>query len=167
MFRGPAKLGNTPGMEIERKFLVAELPDLSGNPGEPIEQGYLALADDGGGAEVRLRRKPGHHLLTVKAGRGRSRAEEEIELDPERFDRLWPLTEGRRVTKTRHRIARGERTIELDLYSGDLDGLAVAEVEFPDDRTADDFEPPEWFGDEVTGERSYLNETLATEGRPR
>jgi adenylate cyclase len=154
-------------VEIERKFRVLRRPDLGGSEGEPIEQGYLALADDQGGAEVRLRRTPEHRYLTVKAGRGRSRAEEEIELDPERFDRLWPLTEGRRLTKTRHRIAHGDRTIELDLYSGDLDGLAVAEVEFPDERTADEFEPPEWFGDEVTGERSHLNETLATEGRPR
>jgi CYTH domain-containing protein len=154
-------------VEIERKFKVAQPPDVGDSDGEPIEQGYLALANDGGGAEVRLRRRPGHHLLTVKAGGGRSRTEEEIELDAERFDRLWPLTEGRRVSKTRHRLPHGDRAIELDLYSGDLDGLAVAEVEFPNDAAADAFEPPEWFGAEVTGERGYLNETLATEGWPQ
>ena len=103
----------------------------------------------------------------MKAGRGRSRAEEEIELDPDTFERLWPLTEGRRVTKTRYRLPHGDRQIELDLYSGGLAGLAVAEVEFPDEAAADAFEPPPWFGDEVTGERRYLNETLATQGRPR
>lgn len=154
-------------MEIERKFLVAERPDLSVSSGEPIEQGYLALADDDGGAEVRLRRKPGHHLLTVKAGSGRSRAEEEFELDEDRFERLWALTDGRRLTKTRHTLPHDELELELDLYSGDLDGLAIVEVEFPDDAAADAFVPPSWFGDEVTGEHKYLNETLATRGRPR
>lgn len=153
-------------MEIERKFKVAEVPDLGDSAGERIDQGYLAVADGRGGAEVRLRRIPEHRYLTVKAGTGRSRAEEEIELDPDRFDALWPLTEGRRLAKTRYRLPHGEHRVELDVYSGDLDGLVVAEVEFADDAAADAFEPPDWFGDEVTGERAYLNETLASEGAP-
>ena len=103
----------------------------------------------------------------MKAGSGRSRAEEEFELDEDRFERLWALTEGRRLTKTRHTLPHDELELELDLYSGDLDGLAIVEVEFPDDAAADAFEPPSWFGDEVTGEHQYLNETLATRGRPR
>jgi adenylate cyclase len=153
-------------MEIERKFLVAEPPDLERTERVEIEQGYLALANDGGGAEVRLRRKDDELLLTVKGGTGRTRAEEEITLDRERFEALWPLTEGRRVTKTRHEIPHGELTIELDLFGGGLDGLRLAEVEFADERAADAFDPPEWFGEEVTGNKSYLNETLATEGLP-
>ena len=43
----------------------------------------------------------------------------------------------------------------------------VAEVEFPDETAADVFEPPAWFSEEVTGNKTYLNQTLATEGRPR
>ena len=43
----------------------------------------------------------------------------------------------------------------------------IAEVEFPDEETADAFEPPEWFDEEVTGNKTYLNETLATKGLPR
>ena len=58
--------------------------------------------------------------------------EEEIALDPAAFDRLWPLTEGRRVVKTRHAVTvAGGLVIEVDVYSGDLAGLVVAEVEFP------------------------------------
>ena len=59
------------------------------------------------------------------------------------------------------------REVELDVYGGDLDGLTVAEVEFDDERQAQEFEPPAWFGDEVTGKEEYLNESLATRGRPR
>ena len=152
-------------MEIERKFLVAERPDLAAGERLEIEQGYLALAGDGE-AEVRLRRQADELLLTVKGGSGQSRLEEEIELDRGRFEALWPLTEGRRLVKTRHRIAHGRHTIELDVYAGELEGLLVAEVEFPDQASAEEFEPLDWFGDEVTGDRRYLNQTLATEGAP-
>ncbi len=153
-------------MEIERKFLVAEQPPPEGSPSVRIEQGYLAL-DAKSGVEVRLRRKDEELLLTIKGGAGRSRSEEELSLDRQRFESLWPLTEGRRLSKERHLISHGGFEIELDVYREDLDGLLIAEVEFPDEEAAEGFEKPKWFGEEVTGERGYLNQTLATEGIPR
>lgn len=153
-------------MEIERKYLVAERPPLEGAKAVRIEQGYLALDPDSG-VEVRLRRRDEELILTIKGGSGRSRSEEELRLDAERFESLWPLTEGRRVSKERHVIPHSELEIELDIYREDLDGLLIAEVEFPDDEAADSFENPEWFGEEVTGARGYLNQTLASEGIPR
>ena len=152
-------------MEIERKFLIDDVPDLEGCDSVHIEQGYLALAGEGG-AEVRLRRRDDDLLLTVKGGTGEVRVEEEVELEPETFESLWPLTEGRRVAKTRHLIPLGERTVELDLYEGSLDGLATAEVEFASEDEAGRFDPPEWLGEEVTGDERYLNERLATAGAP-
>ena len=150
-------------MEVERKFLVADPPALDGAVGDEIEQGYLATGSDG---EVRLRRKGGRHLLTAKRGLGLAREEAEIEIDGERFEELWPLTAGRRLHKRRHALPHGDLTIEIDLYEGDLAGLVVAEVEFPSEEDARAFDPPDWLGEEVTGDRRYLNETLATEGRP-
>jgi len=153
-------------MEIERKFLIDSEPQ--GEPSETWEivQGYLALADDQGGAEVRVRRAQAQHWLTVKGGTGRVRVEEEIAIDREVFESLWQLTEGRRIAKVRRVIPDGDLAIELDEFRGALEGLRIAEVEFPDEETADSFEPPAWFGREVTGNRRYLNETLATEGAP-
>lgn len=130
-----------------------------------IEQGYIAIAEDG--TEVRVRRRDGAAVLTVKAGVGRNRLEEEIAIDAERFARLWPLTQGRRVEKTRHLIPAGRGiTIELDVYSGGLAGLMVAEVEFGSEKEADAFEPPGWFGSEVTDDARFKNQTLACEGAP-
>ena len=154
-------------MEIERKFLADTGPDLEGCESSAIEQGYLALADDEGGAEVRLRQRDDELTLTVKSAGGEVREEEEIELERDEFDRLWRLTEGRRVEKTRYVIPHDGLEIELDIYAGELEGLRVAEVEFEDEDEAGSFEPPGWFGQEVTGKREYLNETLATEGLPR
>lgn len=153
-------------MEIERKFLVPELPPvLEQSRSTRIEQGYLAIADDG--TEVRVRRRDGATVLTVKGGSGRSRLEEEIAIDTERFARLWPLTEGRRLEKTRHLIPAGAGlTIELDVYSGGLAGLIVAEVEFGSEDAADAFEPPAWLGSEVTNDARFKNQNLACEGAP-
>jgi CYTH domain-containing protein len=153
-------------VEIERKFLVPDLPqDLDRWPATRIEQGYLAIGGDG--TEVRVRRRDGDAVLTVKGGGGRSRTEEEFGIDDERFARLWPLTEGRRLEKTRHVIAAGDGLdIEVDVYLGALAGLSVAEVEFATEEAADAFEPPAWFGREVTDDARFKNQRLASEGAP-
>ena len=154
-------------IEIERKFLVAEPPsDLTRWPSSAIEQGYLAVADDG--TEVRVRRRDGRAaVLTVKSGGGRQRVEEEIDIEPERFERLWPLTEGRRVEKTRYEIpAGGGLVIELDVYAGALHGLVTAEVEFPSEEVAEAFTAPDWLGPDVTDDPRYKNQRLARDGAP-
>ncbi len=154
------------GIEVERKFIVKELPpELDRFPSELISQGYLAIGE--GGLEVRLRRRGENTTLTVKKGLGRTRREEEIGLGPEQFQRLWPLTEGRRVEKLRHLIPADDGlTIELDTYTDELDGLATAEVEFDSEARADAFEPPQWFGPEVTDDPRYRNARLALNGAP-
>jgi adenylate cyclase len=153
-------------MEIERKFLVSAPPaDLDRRPSSAIRQGYLAIAADG--TEVRLRQRDGAAVLTVKSGGQLARVEEELPLDPGAFERLWPLTAGRRVEKVRHLVPAGAGlTIELDVYGGDLAGLVVAEVEFPSEAEARAFVAPGWLGEDVTGDERFKNQRLATAGAP-
>jgi adenylate cyclase len=153
------------GVEIERKFLVEQLPNgLDSFPSREIAQGYLAITDD---VEVRVRRYGQESFVTVKSSGDESRVEEEIEIDGRRFDSLWPLTEGRRVEKRRYRIPAGDGlTIELDVYHGRLTGLVTAEVEFGSRADADGFAPPAWLSREVTDDPRYKNKRLATEGLP-
>jgi adenylate cyclase len=153
-------------VEIERKFLVDEPPaDLGSYPSEPIQQGYLAVTDEG--VEVRVRRRGRQAALTVKSGEGRIRLEEEIEIDEHRFASLWPLTESRRIEKVRHLVpSGGGLTIELDVYGGHLSGLMIAEVEFESEEESHAFEPPEWLGTEVTDDPRYKNRALAVDGLP-
>jgi adenylate cyclase len=151
-------------VEVERKFLVPDPPDLDGAEADEIEQGYLATGTEG---EVRVRRKGEALVLTAKRGAGLSREEAEIDLDRERFDELWPLTEGRRLHKRRHLLPHADVTIEIDVYEGDLEGLVIAEIEFASEEDARRFDPADWLGEEVTGDPRYLNETLAAEGAPR
>ena len=152
--------------EIERKFLVIVAPpDLTSFPSSEIRQGYLAVDPDG--TEVRVRSRDEAFVLTAKQGAGRSRTEVELDLDRDTFDRLWPLTEGRQVQKRRYVMPAGAGiTIEVDVYSGALTGLVVAEVEFGDDDRADAFDPPSWFGPEVTDDPRFKNQSLAREDMP-
>ena len=157
-------------MEIERKFLLSGVPPtMRFARREPIRQGYLALDGD---TEVRLRITPEGAVLTIKSGRGGVRVEEEIALESRQGEALWELTEGRRVQKTRRRVrlagsASGPELIaEVDEYAGALDGLVVVEVEFPDEEAARGFEPPAWFGRELTDDWRYANRSLASDGMP-
>lgn len=153
-----------PAFEIERKFLVDELPERGLLSPTSIDQGYLAVGSDG--TEIRVRRKGGRYYQTVKRGEGLSRLQVEVTLSGEQFEAMWPLTEGRRVEKARYEIPYGGHVIELDVFRGDLEGLIVAEVEFESVEQSTRFEPPDWFGEEVTEDAGYQNRNLALHGRP-
>lgn len=151
--------------EIERKFLVKEMPgNLEKYPASDISQGYLAVTEDG--TEIRLRRIGDCYFETVKSGKGLERRETEAEIGSEAYDKLWPLTAGRRLEKTRYDIPCGGHVIELDVYSGTLEGLIVAEVEFESVEESKRFTPPAWLGREVTDDSRYRNRNLALYGRP-
>jgi CYTH domain-containing protein len=153
-------------VEIERKFRLEREPDCLGYcDSTRIEQGYLAI-EGAGGTEVRLRRRAGETLLTVKRGSGRARIEEEISLGAEQFEALWPLTEGRRVEKVRYLLPTETGEIEVDVFEGELAGMITAEMEFDSEAQSDAFEPAGWLGREVTGDDRYANQTLAIHGLP-
>ncbi|MBN1193649.1 MAG: CYTH domain-containing protein [Coriobacteriia bacterium] len=147
-------------MEIERKFLLAELPPAAAGAAlSRLRQGYLVAGPE---VEVRVRDADGTYSLTVKSGTGMVREEFEIALDAEQFDELWPATDGRRVEKQRYTLAADGLRYEIDVYEGALQGLMTAEVEFSTVESAEAFCPPGWLGAEVTGDAGYCNAALAT-----
>jgi len=147
--------------EIERKFLVRKMPDgLTSCSRAEISQGYLVSLDDG--LQVRLRKSGEGFSLTYKRGIGNVREEREVELTAEQFDALWPATEGKRLAKTRYEIPLGEHTVEIDVYHERHEGLIVAEEEFDEEEAAKNFRPPDWLGDDVTGDPRYSNQLLAS-----
>jgi CYTH domain-containing protein len=151
-------------VEIERKFLVSEVPAGSFETSS-IRQGYVAIAADGG--EVRVRDRDGACWLTVKHGKGVVREEHETQISPELFSALWPATEGRRVEKRRMLVPlEGDLVAEVDVFGGALAGLVVAEVEFPSAEAATAFAAPGWFGRDVSDDHAYKNQSLALSGAP-
>jgi len=154
------------GLEVERKFLLCTRPPgLDSHPRRRIEQGYLAAGDEG--VEVRVRRIESESMITIKSAPGLVRVEEEIPIDARRFDSLWPLTEGRRVVKTRYLVPLGDGlTAEVDEYDDALRGLLTAEVEFSSVQAGEAFGAPGWMGQDVTGDDRYAARSLAVAGRP-
>jgi adenylate cyclase len=154
-------------VEIERAFVADATPDLDLlGPGRRLRQGYVAGEAE---VEVRVRITDDRADLTIKGGGGLTRTEVELPLRQEDAEALWPLTRGRRIDKTRHRVplAGGDGLVaEVDVFAGALDGLVRIEVEFPSEAAAHAFDPPAWFGREVTGERAWSNAQLARRGRP-
>lgn len=155
--------------EIERVFLLRGMPPLPPHAETwLIEQGYLPPAETGSDLEGRLRRQveggTTRHLLTRKRGLGLVRSEEEREISPAEFARWWPRTEGRRLRKTRHRVAAGGAIWEIDRFEG-LE-LVLAEVELPDPHAP--IEIPPWLAPlvvrEVTEDPRYRNFEIARRG---
>jgi CYTH domain-containing protein len=69
------------------------------------------------------------------------------------------LRHGSVLAKTRFQVAYAGRRWELDVYSGENEGLLIAEIEL--ESGADIVELPTWLGREVTGEARYYASRLA------
>lgn len=148
-------------LEIERKFLVAELPVLDNLMSVRIHQGYFTQAGDS--VEIRLRRIGSDCFLTLKSTGGVEREEYEVPITEEQFQVLWPATAPRHFEKTRYIGSLPDGlTFELDVFSGDLAPLKLVEVEFSSREAADRFIPPPWFGKDVSEDASFKGRSLAT-----
>ncbi len=146
--------------EIEKKFLLRELPDgITG--GIKIRQGYLSVGDP----EVRVRAKDEKFFLTKKDGKGFVRGEQEYEITKEVFEILWSLTENARIEKTRYEIVAADGLVwEIDQFQTDrIDGLFTAEVEMPNESTVPEIPPAiaEVIERDVTDDATYKNKNLA------
>ena len=148
-------------IEIERKFLVKSLPDgLQGGRRScrgtwPTRSTWRCVS---GSMEK--------YYLTVKEGAGLMRRETEIEISPHQFHALWPSTEGRRLEKVRSLVDHGSYRVEVDRYLGDLEPLLIAEVEFSSVEESEQFEKPDYLGQEITDVEAYKNISLAIHGIP-
>lgn len=144
-------------MEIERKFLIKELPNhLSEYPVHELEQGYLCTSP-----VVRVRKDNDRYELTYKSKGLMIREEYNLPLTAESYQHLKEKIDGRLITKKRYKIPYGAYTIELDIFEGDLAPLMLAEVEFPTEKEATAFLPPDWFGEDVTMSTLYHNSALS------
>lgn len=148
-------------MEIERQFLIADLPPLPPTY-DLLRQGYMTLLP-----EIRIRQVGNSHFtLTVKRGAGLVREEWETEISHQEFvsftERLIPGT--RMIEKRRYSISLpGGFAAELHVHDGHLAGFNYAEVEFSTEAEANVFGPPVWFGREVTEDARFSYGTLARE----
>lgn len=145
-------------MEIERKFLVKEIPvRLTDYPCLQIEQGYLNTDP-----VVRIRRTNDTYTLTYKGKGLMVREEYNLPLNRTAFCHLKEKIDGLLIQKRRYLLPYQDKyTIELDVFEGSHAPLVLAEVEFETEEEANAFIPPEWFGEDVTFSTMYHNSVLS------
>ena len=146
--------------EIERKFLVTNTDFISeSNSNNRIVQGYL---NSDPSRTVRVRIKGEQGFLTIKGkgnASGTTRFEWEKEIDVAEAEALLLLCEKGIIDKIRYEILVGKHTFEVDVFSGENQGLIMAEVELSEENEF--FEKPNWLGIEVTGDKRFFNSYLS------
>ena len=159
-------------MEIERKFLLKHIPEnLDTCPDHLIEQAYLCTDP-----VVRIRRQDEEYYMTYKGSGMMSREEYNLPLNREAYEHLLPKADGNVISKKRYLIPLSDEeinpeclsllngaslTVGLDEFAPPFAPLLLAEVEFPDEETANAFQMPDWFSEDVTQDVRYHNSHMS------
>jgi adenylate cyclase len=147
-------------IEIERKFLVLSNDFTKDSfTQNRIVQGYLNSDPE---RTVRIRIKGDKGFLTIKGKgneSGTTRLEWETEIPFAEAEKLLPLCENNYIDKIRYEIKVGNHLFEVDVFSGENEGLILAEVELKSEDEI--FERPNWLGKEVTADEKFYNSYLS------
>lgn len=152
-------------IEIERKFLVKEIPWRESTHWVDITQGYLSM-DPRHTVRIRLerstrdRRDVEQGIITIKGqSKGITRVEYEYEIPVSDAANMISGMSDCMLTKRRWYVQHGGHEWHVDEFRGHNSGLVLAEIELgaEDER----WERPSWLGEEVTHDDRYINANLA------
>ena len=144
--------------EIERKFLILNQDWQEYTKSElHIVQGYLAT-NEFSSTRIRIQNdKANINIKSATLGITRTEFEYSIPVDDARL-MLEDLCIKPVIEKTRFTVEHMGHTWEIDVFSGDNEGLIVAEIELSSPDEA--FEKPSWIGEEVSNDARYYNACL-------
>ena len=145
-------------IEIEKKFLL--LSDdwkKAVTDSRIIQQGYFGPA---GKASIRVRISGDEANINIKSAT--------LDIVRKEFEIPVPLEDAREmitnlcqqpvIKKTRYYVPVGVHVWEVDVFEGDNEGLVVAEIELSS--VDEEFDKPEWLGEEVSNDKRYYNVCL-------
>lgn len=150
--------------EIERKFLVKEMPDITGCECMYITQWYLTKRKDSIENRVRIYTDKNGLILRcyfdIKIGHGMIREEIGQQVDYNKFRHI--LDNYPSISKKRYRLIRDDHQIFLDIYN---DGLMTCEIEVKEDKIGwlKKYKGEKWMGKDITGKSKYSNHKKANE----
>jgi CYTH domain-containing protein len=159
-------------LEIEKKFLI----DYNKIPRDILEKAkkILEKAEKKKIVQYYIKFDPETRVRSIDnekffktekrgiPGKTLSRVEIEEEISREQYSEILKKNcSDFCVQKDRYNIGFMGVTIELDVYSEELKGLVVAEIEFDSEQDANKFTPPSWFGEDVTSNKEFKNASLA------
>lgn len=144
--------------ETERKFLViSDFRHLAVKVIK-ITQFYLNTDPD---KVIRLRIADDEAFLTIKSRKCEKsivRNEWEFRIPLSDAKEMIKVCLPGKIVKTRYLIPSGKHTFEIDVFHEKNDGLIIAEIELSSED--EQFDKPDWLGEEVTGKPEYYNANL-------
>ena len=96
-----------------------------------------------------------------------TRNELEESITEEEYENMIKKKEGNTIYKTRYQFLDDDYLIAIDIFSGDLEGLAYMEIEFENHEIANQYRAPGWVIKDVTDDLNYKNGYLARYGIPK
>ena len=165
------KKGKKMQYEIERKWILEKLPNLSEikHNKYTIEQYYL---DKG----IRIRKSGNKDFITIKSKGTHSRAEWEQEIPKWVYNNLKEASKNT-ISKTRYSVDMKNYKLDIDVYQANLANLITVEAEWIAQSSeveqtiaqSKSFKLPSWIGKakEVTEDNRYGNKQLAENGTPK
>ena len=156
-------------LEIEKKWIIDKnkIPyNLSNTEIIKIEQTYICFSP-----EIRVRKinDGKEYTFAVKTNMtsdGMTREETENYITEEEYNNLIKKREGNTIYKTRYQFLDGDYLLAIDIFAGELEGLAYLEIEFENEEEANAFKIPSWVIKDVTSDLNYKNGYLARYGIP-
>ncbi|MEI6462409.1 MAG: hypothetical protein WCO33_01925 [bacterium] len=143
-------------MEIERKWLVAKLPNLDSLPMESFERYFIYTSDT---VEIRVQKRNEIYELERKSQVNNiSRSKQIITISAQEFDFFKALSK-KSIIRDSY-IFNEYPEISIKIYHGEYEGLARVEVEFVTEEEAQNFFPFDWFGAEITNATIGRDKTL-------
>ena len=147
-------------VEIERKFLVISEAFIGESFAQKrIVQAYLSSVPE---RTVRVRIKGENGFITIKGksnNSGTTRLEWEKEISLSEAESLLSICESGIIDKIRYEVKIGNHVFEVDVFSGENEGLIIAEIELQSENEW--FEKPIWLGEEVTNDERFYNSFLS------
>lgn len=141
---------------ITRKFLVKQVPDLTGKEHWVQNRFYLYRKN---GIVIRVQSKGDLFELERKVSKtALIRESGKIIITKEEFEAISKTTSDH-VTRDSYVIGEVPY-ITLRIYHGRFEGLVRVEIEFPSVEEANHFSPPVWMGKEITTTALAKDETL-------
>ena len=158
--------------EIEKKWLINKenIPyNLNDKDVEifEIKQTYICFDPE---MRVRDYNNGQSYEFTLKnnmSNDGLIRDEVNIDITKEQYDNLVIKQEGKTIHKTRYQLYDGGQLVAIDIFHGDLDGLAYMEIEFKTEEESRKYKTPKWVIKDVTSDVNYKNGHLARYGIPQ
>lgn len=158
--------------EIERKYAVKYLlNNIKIEQVQKIEQAFIYKDEN---TIIRIRKieekQQTNYIYTVKT-KGEiqyddtylvgQKYEIESNMTKELYEELLVKKISNKINKTRVVVPiQNSLKVEIDIYDNDLEGFLTAEVEFPNEEQAKQFEKPDWLGEEI-GYKELSNRKLA------